>query len=603
MATVSSAGKERIINLQQWVITGTLILTLVLFVTGRWRYDIVALIALLIVVVTGLVPVEQAFMGFGNPAVITVASVLVLSKGLQNSGLVEVIGHTLLRLRGGITIQLLALTLLVAALSAFMNNVGALALLLPVALQIAARKQIPASTLLMPLAFASLLGGMTTLIGTPPNIIASSFREQGGLGPFSLFDFSYVGVGVAAAGILFISLIGWRLIPRRRSKGADNQLFEIEKYITEVTVLKTSTIVDRRLREINPLLKTRVNILGLIRDGERRLEPSSLMKIRADDILIISADTDNLKTFVTKSKVDLVGSKTIDRADLETEEVRLVETVIAPNSILVGETASSLNLRSRYGVNLLALARQGDLLWTRLDKILFRTGDVLLLQSHVETLREVLATLGCLPLAERDIRLSQTRSIMTSLAIFIAALLCSAFGLLPIQVAFVAASVAMVIAKLLTLQEAYKAIDWPIIIFLGAMIPVGGALETTGTAQLIANLLLENGRALPGAVTVGLVLVTTMFLSDLVNNAAAVVLMAPIGLGIANGLGVSIDPFIIAIAIGASCAFLTPIGHQSNTLVMGPGGYKFGDYWRMGLLLEVIVAVTAIPLIMYFWPL
>ncbi len=590
-------------TVQQWIIFGTLLLTLILFVTGRLRYDVVALLALLTVVITGLVPVEQAFSGFSNPAVITVAAVLVLSKGLQNSGLVEVIGQALVRIQGGVTVQLLALTAIVAVLSAFMNNVGALALLLPVALQISARKNIPASSMLMPLAFASLLGGMTTLIGTPPNIIASSFREQSSGSPFLMFDFSLVGVGVAVVGILYIALVGWRLIPLRRNKTSGEQPFEIEKYVTEVRVPGESSIVDRRLREINPLLKTQINIIGLVRGTERRLEPSSMTKVRADDILIVSADANNLKNLLAKAGVELVGSKEIARSDLESEEVRLVETVIAPNSIMVGGTARSLDLRAQYGVNLLAIARQGTYLWTRLDKIRFRTGDVLLLQSHVETLKEVLAALGCLPLAERDIRFSATRPIFLSLVIFLAALSLSALGVFPAQIAFVAAAVAMVVTRLLTLKDAYQAIDWPIIILLGAMIPVGGALESTGAAQLLANLLLQNGSALPGSVALILVLVATMFLSDVVNNAAAVVLMAPVAIGIANGLGASVDPFIMAVAIGASCAFLTPIGHQSNTLVMGPAGYKFGDYWRMGLLLEVIVAAVAIPLILFFWPL
>ncbi len=590
-------------TLQQWLILGVLILTLSLFIIGRWRYDVVALLALLLTVVMGLVPAEVAFAGFANPAVISVAAVLVLSKGLQNSGLIELIGQFLMRIKGGVVLQLLALTGIVALLSSFMNNVGALALLLPVTLQLAAKKQIPASKLLMPLAFASLLGGMTTLIGTPPNMIASSFREQASGTPFSLFDFSFVGVAVAFAGILFISVVGWRLIPLRRSKETNQQLFQIEKYITEVQVGPNSILVGRLLRDVNPVFKTQVNILGLVRGAERRLEPSSRTKILAQDILIISANTENLKALIANSGVGLVGSEPIVRENLETDEVRLVETVVAPNSILVGGTARSLNLRAQYGVNLLAIARQGDFLWNRLDKVRFRTGDVLLLQSHVETLREVLSTLGCLPLAERDIRFNTARPIRVSLMIFIVALLLSAFGILPIQIAFAGACVAMIITKVLTLQEAYQAIDWPIIILLGAMIPVGGALETTGAAQVLAGLVINHGGALPGSVLVALVLMTTMFLSDIINNAAAVVLMAPIGISVAQGIGASVDPFLIAIALGASCAFLTPIGHQSNTLVMGPGGYKFGDYWRMGLVLEVIVAAIAIPLILLFWPL
>jgi len=588
---------------QQWVILGTLFITLILFVTSKWRYDVIALIALLIVVIFGLLPVERAFSGFSNPAVITVAAVLVLSKGLQNSGLVEVIGQLMLRLKGGIVTQLLALTTIVAILSAFMNNVGALALLLPVALQISIKKGIPASKILMPLAFASLLGGMTTLIGTPPNIIASSFRlESRGLN-FNMFDFSLVGLGVAVTGILFISLVGWRLIPFRRTKESGNQIFDIAKYITEVNVPENATIIDKQLREINSLLKTSLNILGIVRGAERILEPSSLTRIRNGDILIVQADTENLKILIAKSGVNLVGSKQIEQADLETDDVKLVETVISPYSVMVGSTARSLNLRAQYGVNLLAISRQGAFLGTRMDKIRFRIGDVLLMQSHVETIREVLASLGCLPLAERDLRLNQSRQIILSMVIFLSALLLSAFGILPVQISFVAAAVVMVIVKLLSLKDAYDAIDWPIIILLGAMIPVGEALETTGAAYLIANTLLNIGSSFPNVLSLIMILVTTMFLSDLVNNATAVVLMAPIGIQIANGLGVSIDPFLIAIAIGASCAFLTPIGHQSNTLVMGPGGYKFSDYWRMGILLELIVLAVSIPLILLFWPL
>ena len=588
-------------TIQQWIIFGTLFLTLVLFITGRWRYDIVSLMALLIVVLTGLVPVDEAFSGFSNPAVITVAAVLVISKGLQNSGLVETIGQSLLKLKCGTSTQLLALTTIVAFLSAFMNNVGALALMLPVALQISARKNQPPSSLLMPLAFASLLGGMTTLIGTPPNIIASTFREQATGSPFLMFDFSFVGVAVAISGILFISLFGWRLIPKRNSKNNNEQLFDIGEYITEVTIPADSTITELRLREINPKLKTRINVLGIVRKSERILEPSSMMKVRANDILIVSADTQNLNKLISQSGVSLVGSKKIQRSDLETEEVRLVEAVIVPGSIMSGSTARSLDLRAQYGVNVLAIARQSDLMWTRLDTIRFKVGDVVLLQSHVETLKEVLAALGCLPLAERDIKLGQTRRLVLALAIFLSALVISALGIIPVQIAFVSAAVLMILTGMINLQEAYKAINWPIIFLLGAMIPVGTALETTGAANIIAEGLLNLGENFSTVFTLVLVLIATMFLSDLVNNAAAVVLMAPIGVSIANGLGVSVDPFIIAIAIGASCAFLTPIGHQSNALVMGPGGYKFADYRRLGLVVEVIVIAVSVPLILLFW--
>ncbi len=590
-------------TIDQWIIFGTLLVTMILFITGRWRYDVVALIALLIVTITGLIPTNRAFSGFSNTAVITVAAVLVLSKGLQNSGIVDWIGQHLEKLKGGITIQLLVLTGIVAFLSAFMNNVGALALLLPVVLQLSHKKNISPSALLMPLAFASLLGGMTTLIGTPPNILISSFRHQTGAESFSMFDFSPVGAGVAVAGILFVSLIGWRLIPKRRSKAKTENLFDIENYITEVRLTPGSVLSGKRLREVNIFSKTEANIIGLVRDGERRMEPSALIKLKENDILILSADAENIKKLVASDDLELVGSKTIGKTDLESEEVILLEAVIMPDSQMLGGTARSLNLRANYGINLLAISRQGRVLRNRLDRIRFRNGDVLLLQSHVETSTEVVDALGCLPLAGRGLRIGHSRQMLVSLGIFIAALLVAALGWLPAAISFVAAVVVMLVTKIVSLKEAYESIDWPIIILLGAMIPVGEALESTGGAQLIASSILGVSRWLPPEGTLIIVLVATMFLSDIINNAAAVVLMAPIGIRIAQGLGVQIDPFLIAIAIGASCAFLTPIGHQSNTLVMGPGGYKFGDYWRMGLILEVIVVIVATPLILYFWAL
>jgi di/tricarboxylate transporter len=589
-------------TIEQWVIFSTLLLTMVLFITGRWRYDIVALIALLIVTLSGLVPVNRAFNGFSNPAVITVAAVLVLSRGLQNSGIVEWIGTRLDRLNGGVSIQLAVLTSIVALLSAFMNNVGALALMLPVVLQLARKKKISPSTLLMPLAFASLLGGMTTLIGTPPNIIAASFREQSGAAPFGMFDFSPVGVGVAIVGLLFIITIGWRLIPKRSSKTSPNTLFDIENYITEVQLPADSTLNGKRIRDVNIFSKAEANIIGLVRDGERRMEPSALNKLRPNDILIVNADAENINKLVASGDLLLVGKQEIGQADLESDEVALIEAVIMPNSLMLAGTARSLNLRANYGVNLLAISRQGKVLRNRLDRIRFRNGDVLLLQSPMETSKEVIETLGCLPLAGRGLRLGQSRKLLTAIGIFAAAMLSAALGFVPAQISFVAAVVVMVISRILSLREAYESVDWPIIILLGAMIPVGEALETSGGAQLIANALLSNANQISPPITLIIVLVATMFLSDIINNAAAVVLMAPIGINVAQGLGVSIDPFLIAIAIGASCAFLTPIGHQSNTLVMGPGGYKFGDYWRMGLLLEIIVIAVAIPLILIVWP-
>lgn len=589
-------------TIDKWIIFGTLFLTLVLFISGRWRYDIVALIALLIVSISGIIPAEKTFSGFGNPAVITVAAVLVLSKGLQNSGIIDLIGQKLLGIKGGITAQLAVLTPLVAFMSAFMNNVGALALFLPVVLDLARKKNLQASSLLMPLAFASLLGGMTTLIGTPPNIIASTYRQQVTGEPFGMFDFTPVGLAVAVAGLLFIILIGWRLIPRRESKDIDPQLFDIENYITEVRIPPESKLVDKAIREIREFSQTSTTIISILRDNKQRMEPSPLTKLRAGDILVISADTAMIKQLVQLAGVVLVGCKEINQKDIEFDDLTLWEVVVAPNSMMIGGTVRSINLRAEHAVNLLAVSRQGIVLRTRMDNIHFKVGDVLLLQGHTSTFKETIDTLGCLPLAGRSLTIKPGRKFLPMLVIFMTALLISALGWLPIQISLTAAVVITVITKIVTLREAYAAIDWPILILLGAMIPVGEALETTGAAQLIANGLLNISNHFPPVISLIIILVATMFLSDLINNAATVVLMAPIGISVATGMGVAIEPYLIAVAIGASCAFLTPIGHQCNTLVLGPGGYKFGDYWRMGIIVELIVVIVSIPLILIIWP-
>lgn len=590
-------------TLDQWIIFGTLLLALILFIMDFWRYDIVALLALLIVSLTGLVPLERVFSGFSNPAVITVAAVLVISRALQNSGFVEMIGRQLQRLKGGVTIQLAALTILVTILSAFMNNVGAMALLLPVAIQIAHKNKVSPSMLLMPIAFAAHFGGNFTLIGTPTNLIVSAFRDQTLSQPFSMFDFAPVGIGVAIPCLLFIILVGWRLIPTRRGQTAPNDMFEIERYATEVRIRPDSKLAGRRLSELSEFVEEEVIISGLVRNDERRLAPSPQTKFRAGDVLILQIDTENLDQLIINAGLDLVGSQKIVQADLDSDDVTLMEAVITANSLMVNGTARSLNLRKRFGVNLLAIARQGRRLRTRLDRIRFQVGDVLLLQSHSETLKDTLSTLGCLPLIERGLRLGQPRRTVLAVSIFVTAMLLSALGIIPVQISFVAAAVLLVILKLINLRDVYESIDWPVIILLGAMIPVGEALETSGGAQLLADWILNIAGRLPVAGIMTILLVVIMFLSDLVNNAAAVVLMTPIGINIAQGLGVSVDPFLMVMAVGSSCAFLTPIGHQSNALVMGPGGYKFGDYWRLGLPLEVIIVITTIPLILFFWPL
>ncbi|MBN1756616.1 SLC13 family permease [bacterium] len=581
----------------------TLIIVIGLFVWGKVRHDLVALIALLALSVLGIIPAEKAFSGFGHPAVITVAAVLIIGKALENSGLIDVLGKWVSRVGDNITIQILTLSLLVAVSSAFMNNVGALAILMPVALNMAKRSGNSPSSLLMPLAFASLLGGMTTMIGTPPNIIIATFRAGETGETFGMFDFSPVGVGLVLSGLLFITLAGWRLLPKRSGKKSQTESFQIDDYITEVKVTKNSKICGLTIGELNASLKADVQILGLVRKKKRIHAPGDDEGLISNDIIILESDTDSLKTFVDDTGVELVGGKKFRKDAVGSKDINIDEVVVMPDSPLTGQTASGIKIRTRYGVNLLAVSRRDKQIHKRLDHIAFRAGDVIMLQGRSQTIDDAIKAMGCLPLAPRGLRIGFQKRILLSLTIFITSIVLIIIGLLPVHIAFTLAALGVTLTGLLPLKEIYDSIDWTVIVLLGAMIPVGTALETTGGADLMANILMNLGNNSPPWLLLALILIITMMLSDVINNAATVVLMAPIAINVAQGMGFSSDPFLMAVAVGGSCAFLTPIGHQSNTLVMGPGGYKFSDYLRMGLLLELIILLIGIPLILFFWPL
>jgi len=584
------------------IVFGTLILALILFATGKVRYDIVALIALLIVTIAGIIDPMDAFLGFGHPAVVTVAAVLILSKGLQNSGLIDILTRWVSRVGDGKVLQVFSLTGIVAILSGFMNNIGALALMMPVAIRTARKSGRAPSYLLMPIAFGSLLGGMTTLIGTPPNIIIATYRAQYVGEPFLIFDFAYVGVGVAVAGILFIALIGWRLIPSRQSPASKDELFAVKDYLTEVRVPEKSKLAGKMIYDIGSATEAEVVVVGLIRNGRNIVAPSIYETIMENDILVIKADSGDLQTLLDATRLELTGKEDISEEMIGSDTIGVIEAIVKPDSPILNRTAYSANLRWIYGINLLAVAREGGRIQNRLNRIKFQPGDILLLQGKKDALQAALPKIGCLPLAERGIRLGGSKMALLAVAIFGSALGISALGILPVQITFSAAVVLMILTSIVSLRDAYDSVEWPIIILLGAMIPVGQALEVSGGAALIAGSIVGVASDFPAEATLVLLLIITMFLSDLVNNAASTVLMAPIAIGIALDLGSSIDPFLMAVAIGASCAFLTPIGHQSNTLVMGPGGYHFTDYWRMGVVLEVIIVVVSIPLLLFFWP-
>lgn len=617
----------------QIVFVAVLVSAMAMFLWGRWRHDMVAMGALLVCVLFGLVPAGEAFAGFGHPAVITVASVLVLGYGLQIAGTVDEMVKRFLPSSTGPTLSILALIALAALLSGFMNNVGALALLMPIGIQMAGKQNLPPGKVLMPLSFGSILGGMTTLIGTPPNLIVSGFRATTGAGQFAMFDFTPVGVSVAVIGIVFVGLIGWRLVPAR--KQLDTGSFDSGTYFSEVRIVEGSKAVNKSLREVEQMMyDADAQIIGMVRRDIRISAPNPRRVLRDGDILVIEVEPESLSSALSSLGLELeenVAAGTSGKGEegggeerqnghedapdksswdeknnkekTRSDEIVIQELVVMPNAALVNRSATHIQLRTRYGINLLAISRRGRRSIKRLRSTLIQTGDVLLMQGVPEALSGFAADFGCLPLAARDIRVPKKGRALTAALVMALAVGATALGLMPAAVSFAAGALAFVALGIVPIRSVYTAIDWPVIILLGAMLPVADAMASTGTADLISRFLLgalAHGNAIGGLVVV---LVVTMFLSDLMNNAATAAVMCPIAISTANQLGINADAFLMATAVGASCAFLTPIGHQNNTLILGPGGFRFGDYWRLGLTLEVIVVMVSVPMILWVWPL
>ncbi|MBY0268566.1 MAG: SLC13 family permease [Burkholderiales bacterium] len=602
-------------TVQQILILTILLIAAAMFLWDRWRHDMVAMCALFACLVTGLVPAAEAFSGFGHPAVITVACILILSSGLKNSGAVDALTRFVVPAAAGPTLTITVLTALAAVLSSFMNNVGALALLMPVAIQVANKQSLPPGRVLMPVAFGAIFGGITTLIGTPPNLIVAGFRQQAGDGSFGMFDFAPVGLPVAVAGVLFMGLIGWRLVPARKPAGAEG--FDTGAYLTEAVVPEGSATAGKTLREIdNAIDEIDAQVIGVVRSDVRVTAPSRGWVVRTGDILIIEAEAAALASTLSTLALTLVEAKTPPKPEAETEdtatappeknpaadESMLAELAILPASLLVGRSASDVLLRTRYGINLLAVSRKGQRLTARLRSLRLDAGDLLLMQGSPESLNDFASSFGCVPLAERQLRIPDKRMALTASGIMAAAVIASVCGI-PAEIAFAVGVLASMIFRTVSPRAVYEAVDWPVIVLLAALMPVANAIETTGTADVIARVLLENiagGNAIFALVAL---IAVTMLLSDLMNNAATAAVMCPIAIGAASQLGVSADPFLMAVALGASCAFLTPIGHQNNTLILGPGGFRFGDYWKLGLPLEILTLVAGVPLLLIVWPL
>jgi di/tricarboxylate transporter len=574
------------------------------FVWGRLRYDLVAVLALIAAVLAGVVPYDKAFSGFGDDIVIIVASALVVSAAVERSGVVEALIRPLAARIATTQGEVVLLVATVTTLSAFVKNIGALAMMMPVAFQMARRWNTSPSRFLMPMAFGSLLGGLATLVGTSPNIIVSRVREDLTGEPFHMFDFTPVGLGLATGGMLFL-FIGYRLLPLRRSSAPPiHEAIDLDDYVTEARVVAASTVLDKTLAELVALTNHEVDVIHVIRNKTDRVRPLPDVALREGDVVVLEGDPAALQRAVAVAKLALEGDRAVPPAeDKQTREVVGIEAVIGPTSTLIGQTAKRMALHHRYGFNVLAVSRSGERFTERLRDVKLRAGDVLVLKGELGRLPDNLKELNLLPLAEREIRLGSGRRRLVPVTILLVAMLFTALGVLPVAIAFFIAAVGMVAFRALSLREAYDAIDWPILVMLGALIPVSAAIQSTGGADLIASELYGLSSGLPAYYAVALIMASAMLITPFLNNAATVLVMAPIAANFAALFGYRPDAFLMAVAVGAACDFLTPIGHQCNTLVMGPGGYRFGDYWKLGLPLTFLVLILGVPLVLAFWPL
>ncbi len=586
---------------------GTLFLLILivfaLLISGRVRYDLVAFGALLIGAVVGVIPASSVFAGFGHPAVIIIALVLIVSRGLSRSGAIEFLAHRVVDSSRRLEAHVGIMAGISATLSSLMNNVAALALLMPVDIQAArSAKRSPAITL-MPLSFASILGGMVTLIGTPPNIVIATFREEALGAPYSMFDFSPVGGAVALAGVLFVVFIGWRLVPvERRRHDAAKELQELSGYVSEAGLKESSQALGKALEDLEPLADDNdVQILGLVRRGKRLKGSVRHEVLKKSDLVVLKGSPDSMDQFAGAAGLEYVGAA--KHQGFTSEGATLTEVMVPAGSWIAGRSIEEARFLNRQGVTLLGISRTGKRVLKRLRKERIRAGDILLLLGPEEQMGDVIERLGCLPLIDRGFELTQRNKAWAAVVIFGTAIIAASTGLIGLSLALAAVVVLYCALRIVPLSQIYESIEWPVIVLLGSMIPIGTAFEASGGTALVAEFIVDLTVGWPTVAVLTTLMVVTMTLSDVLNNVATALIAAPVGLDIANRLDANPDAFLMAVAVAASCAFLTPIGHKNNTIIMGPGGYKFGDYWRMGLPLEILVVLVGVPVILIFWPL
>ncbi len=586
--------------IDQFLISLIIVFTLIFFVWGKWRYDIVALISLFIAVFVGLIPINEMFNGFIHPIVILIISMLIISKALISSGVIDIIARYLKFNGLHFSIQLGILVLFTAIISAFVNSMGALAFMVPIAVKVARQSNVSLSIFLMPIAFASHFGGGATLIGSVSNVIVSGFRAEE-IEPFGFFDFAFVSVPISLVSILFIVLIGWRLIPKRED--SLNKELSFKNYITEVVISKDSPIIGKNIEEFNKFSKEYFNILNIVRDKQNIIDPSPYIVLRENDILVIETDTASLESIIITAKLETLNKKKELKEKEDIKDFETVELMVSGESSLIGESPKSLNLYYNYKINILAVNRSDDKKETRIGNIFFREGDILIIRGHISQINRFIRIFNLLSLKERDFHFdSNKRKAMLVLGIFTASIIISVINFFPIHFVFITGAMIMIAGGLIPAKDIYRSVDFSMIVMIAVMIHLGIIFYETGTAFFFAQTILLIPEIISPEIALGIVLIISILLSDILSNVSVAVLFTPVAFSIAYQLGVSPDPFLMAVAIGSGSSYLTPVGHQSNIFVMNIGNYKFTDYWKLGLPLEIITFVVGLPLIIYFWP-
>jgi len=578
-------------------------LVFTLLVWGRIRYDLVAFTALIIAAALGLVPTEDVFSGFGHAAVAIIALVLIVSRGLSSSGAVELVASKLIDPERSLPLHIAVIATLAAGLSAVINNVAALALLMPLDIDAAKRAKRAAAQTLMPLSFATILGGMVTLIGTPPNIVISEYRRVALGEPFGMFDFAPVGLAVAVAGIGFVALIGWRLLPMASPLRDAEKEVAGGRYVAELRIGVQALEEGKVVEDLYPSANDAdVHILGLVRHGKRIRGLAQQEILRTGDFLVVEGDPKAIEAFMGQVGLDFAGSEKHE-GGVVAPGLSLTEAIVPDGARIQDRTSRSLKLLHLHSVTLLGVARSGQTFQDRVRLLPIRAGDVLLLLGTQENLDAATEWLGVLPLEGRKTEVVQRSKAGLSIVVFMLAVAAAVFGLLPLSVALGATVIAYIAFGLVSGREVYNSIEWKVIVLLASLIPLAEAFEHFGGAEMIATQIVALTSGYPAWVSLVALMIVTMTLSDFLNNVATTLIAAPISLSIAAETGTNPDTYLMTVAVAASCAFLTPIGHKNNTIIMGPGGYRFGDYWRMGLPLEIIVICVAVPTILMVWPL